>query len=350
MSTQQSSTPVEIAAWLRDLPKVEVHLHLEGTISPETLVVLSKRNDAIPLTLEQAKSLYIYHDFRAFLESFGAVNSRLQTPDDFALITYEMIRSLAEQGCVHAEVYISWGILMRYKPHLPITTIMDVVETARARAETEFGTSVTWIIDVVRQHGLEIAQTVVDLAIRLKERYPTVIGIGIGGDEVLGPAIAFRELYAQARAADLRLVAHAGEASGPESIWAALEIGAERIGHGLTAQQDAELLKVLVEKQTPMEICVTSNLRTGCCVGLDVHPVRGYLEGGLMVTINSDDPTMFGSSLLQEYELVQKQYGLSLEMMRGLAANSVKASFLPSERKQRLLEAVEQYELQGEEI
>lgn len=338
MSTQQS-------AWLRDLPKVEIHLHLEGTISPETLVVLSKRNDPIPLTLEQARSLYVYPDFRAFLQSFTAVSSRLQTPDDFALITREMIRSLASQGCVHAEVYISWGNLMHYKPHLPITTIMDAVERVRTRAEIEFGTSVTWIIDVVRHHGPEMAQTVVDLAVKLKERYPSVIGIGIGGDEVLGPANSFRELYAQAKAAGLRLVAHAGEASGPESIWASLEIGAERIGHGLTAQQDAELLKVLAEKQTPMEICVTSNLQTGCCVGLNAHPVRRYIEAGLMVTINSDDPTMFGSDLLQEYELVQKWYGLSLEQMRELAANSVEASFLPPERKQRLLEVVEQYGL-----
>ena len=135
--------------------------------------------------------------------------------------------------------------------------------------------------------------------------YPSIVGIGIGGDEARGSADLFRESYAEAKAAGLRLTAHAGETMGPESIWAAINIGAERVGHALSAQNDAELLDVLAEKQIPLELNVTSNIRTGCCESFDEHPVKRYFESGLMVTINSDDPPMFGSNLLEEYVLVR---------------------------------------------
>jgi aminodeoxyfutalosine deaminase len=338
---------IDVADWLRHLPKAELHLHLEGTITPETLVVLSARHDAEPLTLADAKALYVYEDFHAFLMTFKAVSERLRTPEDFAFITYEMIRALAEQGVVHAEVYISWGILMRFKPQLGIESVMDAVEAARLRAEREFGTTVLWIIDAVRHFGLEEAAAVFRLAAQLKAKYPSIVGIGIGGDEAGGPAGPFRELYAEAKKAGLHLTAHAGESTGPESIWSALNIGAERIGHALSAQHDEELLEVLARRQVPLEINVTSNVRTGCCSGYDAHPLRDYFDGGLMVTLNSDDPPMFGSHLLEEYVLAQKLFGFSLDQMRELAANSVEASFLPPERKLRLLGAIEQYERSG---
>ena len=334
---------IEIPEWLRGLPKAELHLHLEGTITPETLVELSRRHDREPLTLEQARALYVYADFQAFLLTFKAVSERLQTAEDFALITYEMVRVLAEQGVVHAEVYLSWGILLRFKPNLTIESVMDAVEEARRRAEREFGTTVLWIIDAVRHFGVDEAATVFRLAGELKETYPSIVGIGIGGDEARGPADGFREIYAKAKAAGLRLTAHAGESTGPESIWAAINIGAERIGHGLAAQHDADLLQVLATRQIPIEINVTSNVRTGCCSGFEAHPLREYFEGGLMVTLNSDDPPMFGSPLLDEYILVQKLFAFSLEQMRELAANAVEASFLEPGRKLKLLAAIEQY-------
>ncbi len=334
---------IDIPAWLRQLPKAELHLHLEGTIAPETLVELSRRHDAQPLTLEAARALYAYTDFQHFLLTFKAVSERLQTADDFALITYEMIRALAAQGVVHAEVYISWGILLKFKPQLAIESVMDAVEAARVRAEREFGTTILWIIDAVRHFGVEEAGTVFRLAAELKPKYPSIVGIGIGGDEARGPAEPFRALYASAREAGLRLTAHAGESTGPESIWSALNIGAERIGHGLAAQHDADLLEVLARRQVPIEINVTSNIRTGCCPAFDAHPLREYFEGGLMVTLNSDDPPMFGSNLLEEYILVQKLFAFSLDQMREFAANSVEASFLAPERKLRLLGQIEQY-------
>jgi adenosine deaminase/aminodeoxyfutalosine deaminase len=338
---------IDIPAWLRSLPKAELHLHLEGTITPETLVELSRRHDAAPLTLAEARALYVYDDFLHFLMTFKAVSERLQTADDFAFITYEMVRALAAQGVVHAEVYISWGILLHFKPQLTIEAVMDAVEAARLRAERDFGTTILWLIDAVRNFGVEEATTVFRLAAQLQPRYPSIVGIGIGGDEARGPAEGFREAYAEAARAGLRLTAHAGESGGPidgpASIWSALNIGAERIGHGLAARHDADLIEVLAERQIPIEINVTSNIRTGCCAGYEAHPVRQYFECGLMVTLNSDDPPMFGSNLLEEYLLVQQRYGFTLDQMRELAANSVEASFLGPERKLRLLAAIEQY-------
>ena len=334
---------IDVPEWLRGLPKAELHIHLEGTITPETLVELSRRHDREPLTLQQAQALYVYADFQAFLMTFKAVSERLQTADDFAFITYEMVRALAEQGVVHAEVYLSWGILLRFKPNLKIEAVMDAVEEARVRAEREFGTTVLWIIDAVRHFGVEEAATVFRLAGELKPKYSSIVGIGIGGDEARGPADEFREVYAEAKAAGLRLTAHAGESTGPESIWAAINIGAERIGHGLAAQHDADLLEVLATRQIPLEINVTSNIRTGCCPTFEAHPLREYFEGGLMVTLNSDDPPMFGSHLLDEYVLAQKLFAFSLEQMRELAANAVEASFLDPARKLKLLAAIEQY-------
>lgn len=339
----------DIPEWLRNLPKAELHLHLEGTITPKTLVTLSARHDKEPLTLEAAQALYRYSDFQAFLMTFKAVSERLQTPEDFEFITDEMLRDLASQGVVHAEVYISWGILLHFKPHLAIRDIMDAVERARLRGEREFGVSLLWIIDAVRHFGTEEAATVFQLAAELKHDYPSIVGIGIGGDEARGPSAQFEQLYQDAKAAGLRLTAHAGESTGPVNgpaeIWAALNIGAERIGHALAAQHDEDLLRILAERQVPLELNLTSNLRTGCCPTLLEHPLREYFEGGLMITINSDDPPMFGSNLLEEYILVQDQFEFSLEQMRELAANSIEASFLPPPRKLHLLADVERYGL-----
>jgi adenosine deaminase/aminodeoxyfutalosine deaminase len=162
-------------------------------------------------------------------------------------------------------------------------------------------------------------------------------------DEARGPAQDFRELYDEAKKNGLRLTCHAGESTGPQSIWAAVNIGAERIGHALTAVQDPDLIEVLAQRQIPLELNVTSNLRTACCPSLTEHPTRHYFEEGLMITLNSDDPPFFGANLLDEYILVQREFEFSLDQMRELAANSVEASFLPPEKKLALLGEVERY-------
>jgi aminodeoxyfutalosine deaminase len=333
---------IDIREWLRKLPKAELHLHLEGTIAPETLLALSKRHDPAPLTLAGAKQLYTYENFIGFLMAFKAVTERLRTPEDYELITYEMMRALAAQGVVHAEVYISFGIIYYWKNE-EVEPYVEAIERGRIRGEKDFGLTVLWIIDAVRNFGAEEAARVFRKAAELRPKYPSIIGIGIGGDEAKGPADLFRELYQEAKAAGLRLTAHAGESVGPESIWAAINIGAERLGHGLAAQHDAELMDILATKQIVLELCPTSNVRTGCCPRIEDHPLRHYFDCGLMVTLNSDDPPMFGSDLLGEYLLAYEQFGFTLEQMRELAANSIEASFLPAERKLALLRQVELY-------
>ena len=326
--------------WLRGLPKAELHLHLEGSITAETLVELSRTNDA--LTLAEARATYSYSDFPSFLLSFKAVTERLHTPADYETITYAMLRDLALQGVRHAEAYISIGILY-YFGRLDVDEVMAAIERGRVRGEHDFGVSLLWIIDAVRHFGLEQCERVFRKAAELQHQYPSVVGIGIGGDEARGPAHEFRELYAEAKANGLHLTCHAGESTGPQSVWAALNIGAERIGHALTAEQDPDLISVLAERQIPLELNITSNLRTGCCSGLMQHPVRRYFEDGLMITLNSDDPPFFGANLLDEYLLAHREFEFSLEQMRELAANSIEASFLGAERKLALLSEVEQY-------
>jgi aminodeoxyfutalosine deaminase len=338
--TQEDIPP--LPEWIRGLPKAELHLHLEGTISPATLVELSQRADASPLSLEQAEALYRYTDFQGFLLAFKAVSERLRTAEDYELITYNMIRQLAAQGIAHAEVYVSVGVVYYWK-RVEFEPLFAGMERGRTRGERDFGVTVYWIFDAVRHFGVDEATRVFRKAAELQPVHPSIVGIGIGGDEARGPADLFRDLYAEARDSGLHLTAHAGESTGPESIWGALNIGAERIGHGLSAERDPELIEVLAQRQVPIEICVTSNLRTNCCADIHDHPLRRYFEHGLMVTLNSDDPAMFGSDLVGEYALAHDTFEFTRDHLRELAANSVEASFLPPGRKIDLLQRIESY-------
>jgi aminodeoxyfutalosine deaminase len=331
---------MEPSSFIRRLPKAELHLHLEGTVTPETLVELSARHPGALLRRAQADVLYRYTDFTGFLMAFKAVSEHLQTPEDYELITWRMLERLARQGVVHAEVYVSVGVVYYWRRRA-FEPLFAGMEKARERAERELGISAYWIFDAVRHFGAEEAAKVFRKAAEMRGEYPSIIGIGIGGDERRTGAEPFRELYAEAREAGLRLTAHAGETTGPESIWGALNIGAERLGHALSAIHDAELMEMLAERQVPLEICVTSNLRTGCCVKAEDHPLRRYFDAGLMVTLNSDDPALFHSDLAEEYRSAQEQFGFTEEHLRELAANSIEASFLPAERKVMLLRGIE---------
>ena len=327
-------------SFLRRLPKAELHLHLEGTVTPETLVELSERHPSGVLTIEQARALYRYVDFSGFLLAFKAITERLETPSDYELITYRMVEALSRQGVVHAEVYVSVGVVYYWR-RVEFEPLFAGMERARLRAERELGISILWIFDAVRHFGEEEAARVFRKAADMRREHASIVGIGIGGDERRTGAEPFRELYRQARDAGLRLTAHAGETVGAEGIWGALNIGAERIGHGLSAEHDPELMEVLSQRQVPLEVCVTSNVRTGCCTSLANHPVRRYFDAGLMVTLNSDDPTLFGSDLLGEYRLAQGRFDFTEEQLREVAANSIEASFLPAERKVTILRQIE---------
>ncbi|GGH00665.1 adenosine deaminase [Silvibacterium dinghuense] len=326
-------------SFIRRLPKAELHLHLEGTVEPATLVELSRRHDAEPLTLEDAAAIYQYKDFTGFLMAFKAVTERLRTADDYELITYKMLERLAAQGVVHAEVYVAVGVVY-FWGRSEFEPLFAGMERGRLRAEADFGMTAYWIFDAVRQFGVEAAARVFKKAAEMKQEYASIVGIGIGGDERQAGPELFRELYGEAKQAGLHLTAHAGETTGPESIWGALNIGAERIGHGLSAIQDAELMEVLAERQVPIEVCISSNVATGCCPQLSDHPVRLCFDAGLMVTLNSDDPAMFHCSLEGEYQLAEREFDFHAEHLRELAANSIEASFLPAERKIELLHRI----------
>jgi len=311
------------------LPKAELHLHLEGSIEPATLLELRQRHGMDGASLAEVEQLYNYKDFTGFLAAFKDVTGHLRTPEDYELITYRLMEQLKAQNVLHAEVTVSVGVCLWRKQDF--AAIFEGLERGRQRGERDFGISLLWIFDAIRQFGVEKAQPVLDLAIQFRDR--NGVAFGIGGDEPKGPPELFREVYARAADHGLHLTAHAGESSGPESIWGALNLKAERIGHGLTAVQDPELLDELAERQIPLEICVTSNLRTGCCAELVQHPVRRYLDAGLMLTINTDDPAMFRTSLIDEYALLQTNFGFSDDHLRELARNSFEASFLPADKK-----------------
>ena len=303
-----------MADFLRDLPKAELHLHLEGSVEPETLHELDPGT-----SLEECRAIYAYPDFEAFLKAFGAVGKRLRTPDDYALVTRRLLERLAAQNVRYAEITLAAGVVL-WKGQ-EFAPIFDAVREAASGSAVE----VRWIFDAVRQFGVEPAMRVAELAAeRLGEG---VIAYGIGGSEEWGPAEWFTEVFAFARRSGLRLTAHAGESMGPESVWAALRLGAERIGHGIAAARDAELMRHLRKHDIPLEICITSNLVTGVVTRLEEHPVRCLFDAGVPIVLNTDDPAMFGCSLTEEYRLAARAFQFSETELRGIAENGFRYAF-----------------------
>lgn len=335
---------------IRALPKAELHLHLEGSVDPPTLSELSQRHPT-PLstsnnrytniedsgrvfTEDEARALYQYGNFTGFLLAFKTVTERMRTADDYELVTYRMMQKLHAQGVVHAEVYISVGVVQwRGQEFAPL---FEGAERGRKRGERDFGMSLCWIFDAVRHFGIDEARRVVDEAIRFKDS--SVAGIGIGGDERRAGPAQFREVYEHASKHGLRLTVHAGETVGPEGIWAALrELKPDRIGHGLHAIEDPELVRYMADKQIPIEVCITSNVKTGCCLALEEHPVRKLFDAAVPIVLNTDDPDMFHTDLISEYRIVRDVFHFSEPELREVAKNSFRASFLPESRKRELL-------------
>jgi aminodeoxyfutalosine deaminase len=319
-------------SFVASLPKADLHLHLEGSIDPATLLELRKRHGKEG-TLAEMEQLYRYRDFPGFLQAFKTVTEDLQAAEDYELITYQLMKKLKAENVLHAEVYVSVGICLHRQQDF--RALFEGLDRGRNRGERDFGISLLWIFDAVRQFGAEAARPVFELAASYRDRH--VVGIGIGGDEQKAPPELFRDVYAYAAESGLRLTAHAGEYAGAESVWGALNLRAERIGHGLAAAQDPELVEELATRQIPVEICLTSNLRTGCCASLAEHPVRNYFDQGVMITLNTDDPAMFGTSPAREYQLAQQTFAFTDEHLRELARNSFEASFLPAEKKLQFL-------------
>jgi aminodeoxyfutalosine deaminase len=332
----------ETRDFIRRLPKAELHLHLEGTITPATLVELSVKQDERPITLAEAERLYQFTDFTGFIEAFKAVTRLLSGPEHYELACWRMCQRLREQGVVHAEVYISVGVIYMWRNHAEgvFEPIFLALEKARERAKNELGLSLYWIFDAVRHFTVPEAERVFRLAAKMRAEYPSIIGIGLGGDERQCGSEPFGAMYAEAKAAGLRLTNHAGETTPASAIWEALAIGSERIGHALSAGEDEKLVQELKERKLALELNPTSNVRTGVCASFAEHPLRRYFDAGLVVTLNSDDPAFFGSDIESEYVLAATEQGFTREELRQLAENSFRASFLPEMEMKRWLDRI----------
>ena len=327
-----------IEQYIAALPKAELHVHLEGCVDADTLWELAVRQGS-PLVaagraaLDDAAGMC---DFRGFADAWTRARRHLLKPADFELVTHRALRNLAAQSVRYAELTFGAGVTLRVEQNL--NDIFAAMQAGAARAAAEFGIRVQWIFDAVRQWTIEEGWQTVRASAALREQ--GVVAFGLGGDEIRGPAEPFREIFAFARNHGMHLHAHAGECTGPESIWSALnDLGAERIGHGLTAIQDERLVQHLAETQIPVEICLTSNLRTGGIKDLREHPLRKYFDAGVNVSLHSDDPALFGTSLNREYLLAHEVFGFTRDELRQLAINSFRSAFLPPDEKQPYLAA-----------
>jgi aminodeoxyfutalosine deaminase len=297
-----------------ELELQELHLHLEGAIQPETL-----REIDPALTLEEIAKETSYSDFVGFIRSFVWVNRKLRSPGDYAIAAKRLFEYLESQRVSYAEVTLSAGVVLWKKQDL--SAVFDAV--AREAVRSRVG--VRWILDATRQWGVDAARPVFDFAAeRMSEG---VVAIGLGGIEAEGPAHWYRDLYARARDRGLRLTCHAGETTGPQSVWDALDIGAERIGHGIRAIEDPRLLEHLRARQIPLEVCITSNVRTGAVGSLKEHPVRRLFDAGVLVILNTDDPALFGCSLRSEYQLAARELGFTNEELAKIAENARRYAF-----------------------
>ncbi|MBI4443606.1 MAG: adenosine deaminase [Acidobacteria bacterium] len=313
--------------FIAKLPKAELHLHLEGCVDGDTLWELAQRQNS-PLARAGKpvlEAVYQTASFADFLQAFKTVCQHLRTPEDYERVTYRALSRLARQNILYAEITVSAGVILWQGED--IVRLWEGVEAGWRRAAKEFPIRVQWIFDAVRQFGSEAAMAVAKAAAALRDR--GVVALGLGGDEQQGPPQRFQEVFAYARSQGLRLTAHAGETAGPDSIWDALQLlGAERIGHGLSAARDSRLVDYLSQTQVPIEVCLTSNLRTGSLAAILHHPLPHYLAKGLAVCLNSDDPALFGTDLNREYLLAHQVFGLGREELTRLAQNSFRAAFL----------------------
>jgi aminodeoxyfutalosine deaminase len=326
------------------LPKVELHLHLEGSLRPDTLRELSRGKTPLESKVEQwilerQQHGYRYSTFMEFIEAFKFVVLLLETPENYALATGRLMEWLAEQNVKYAEITLAAGVVL-WKQQ-PIDRVFEAVRSASLEAEGRLGIRVNWIFDAVRQFGPDHAREV--LAWARRYRSAGVVAFGLGGDEERGPASLFADVYREARDSGLHTLAHAGETTGPESVREAVELlKVERIGHGLTAARNPEVMELLHDCGIPLEGCPGSNASIGLIPEFGDYPLRAFLDAGVTVTLNSDDPALFGTSIGQEFANAASAFSLSAGEVAGLCENAVRAAFLPEDEKQLLLGRIQQ--------
>ena len=326
----------DLTSFISRLPKAELHVHHVGSASPRIVSELATRHPGkVPNDPEALADFFAFRDFGHFIEVYLAVVDLIRTPEDVRLLTYEIAREMAEvQRVRYAELTCT--------PHtsvltgVPIEAYTEAIEDARVNAERDFGIVLRWIYDIPGELGVPGADATIDYA--LNHPPDGLIGFGLGGPEVGVPRPQFKPHFDAARAAGLHSVPHAGETTGPETVWDALRhLGAERIGHGTSSAQDPELLAHLAEHRIPLEVCPSSNIATRAVATLDEHPLRAFREAGVVVTINSDDPPMFGTTLNREYEIAAGLLDLDQRGLAELARTAVRVSFAPDDVKARIV-------------
>lgn len=328
----------DLDTFIASLPKVELHVHLVGSASIATVLELARRHpgSGVPATEEELRRFYTFRDFPHFARVYRAVNALVREPEDVATLVLGLARDLAPQGARYVELQVT-----PYAHHIvgmPAREVTEALDLAARRSLEEHGVEMAYIFDIPGEYGEEAAKVTLDHA--LEEPPATLVGFGIGGIEQERTKYrdAFRSAFAAARAAGLHSVPHGGEMTGPETMWEVIEeYGAERIGHGIACLSDPRLVAYLRETQLPLDVCPTSNVCTGQIARIEDHPLPRMLEEGLFVTLNSDDPPMFATTLAGEYRVAAEHLRLGREQLAQLAANGVRASYLPQERKDSLL-------------
>ncbi|HQF03918.1 MAG TPA: adenosine deaminase [Phycicoccus sp.] len=325
----------DLSTFIAGLPKAELHVHHVGSARPETVAALAARHpDAgVPQDLEALKDFFTFTDFAHFIDVYLATVALLRTPEDIRLLTYEVAEGLAAQQVRYAELTMTPFTSVRMG--IPIEAYTEAIEDARMAAERDLGLVLRWIYDIPGEAGLESADATISYAV---EHGPAaLVGFGLGGPEIGVPRPQFKPHFDRARAAGLHSVPHSGESTGPETIWDAIrELGAERIGHGIAAIHDPALVEYLAAHRIPLEVSPTSNLATRVVERIEEHPVRALRDAGVIVTINSDDPPMFGTTLNREYEIAADLLDLDEQGLRDLATTAIDVSFAPDDVKARV--------------
>ncbi len=325
--------------FLQKIPKAELHIHIEAVITLESVKKLYQKRFNKPMTQEEQDSLFAYEDLKGFIDSFLKVQDLFIDISDFDLVFDDFAKYLIENGITHCEAFFAPSAFL--KKGFSYQEMVDNFSKNIAKIKKEHNITIKLMADVSRTFGLENA--IANYENFSNHPSSDIIGIGLGGNEAKGPCNLFGPVFEKAHMEHYHAVAHAGEDVGPESIKDAIHIlNSERIGHGITAIQDEKLLEELKEKQIPLEICPTSNIFTKKIVSeMKNHPVRAFFDKGLFVTINTDDPVFFKTTLLNEYWTLYNELGFTMDEIKILIQNSFKASFLPGSEKAKYLEAVD---------
>ncbi|RSM60369.1 adenosine deaminase [Actinoplanes sp. ATCC 53533] len=333
----------DLTSFIAQLPKAELHVHHVGSASPRIVAELASRHEGkslVPADPAALADYFAFRDFGHFIEVYLSVVDLIRDDEDVRMLTYEVARELARQHVRYAELTVT--PYSHVRRGIPAPAFCAAIEDARAGAAADFGVELRWCFDIPGEAGLAAAEET--LRIALVEQPAGLISFGLGGPEVGVPRPQFKPYFDKARAAGLHSVPHAGETTGPQTIWDALrDLGAERIGHGIAAVQDPQLMAYLADNEIPLEVCPTSNVRTRAVAGIDEHPLPALVAAGVPVTINSDDPPMFGTTLEEEYAVAARLLDLDAAGVAGLARAAVHASFLPAAGKSRLLTEIDDY-------